>query len=68
MNTVKVKENENISTEPVLSFEEYVTLECERQWNENQKETYGEWAAQSEDTKVEYYNDMFVNLMGGLSD
>lgn len=41
------------------AFEEYVLSECERQWNENQAKIYGLWKNQADDTKAEYYNDMY---------
>lgn len=41
---------------------QYVLAECERQWHENQEETYGTWDSQSDDTKAEYYNDMYQHL------
>lgn len=43
-------------------FNQYVLEECKRQWHENQEETYGSWAEQSDDTKAEYYNDMYQHL------
>jgi hypothetical protein len=36
--------------------------ECARQWNENQKEKYGEWFLQADDTIAEYYNNMAKHL------
>lgn len=41
---------------------EYILEECQRQWHENQEETYGAWDSQSDDTKAEYYNDMCQHL------
>jgi predicted small metal-binding protein len=41
---------------------DYIMAECERQWNENQKEEHGEWFLQADDTKAEYYNDMAKHL------
>ena len=43
----------------IIEFKEYVLTECNRQWNENQAEEYGVWNHQSDDTKAEYYNDMY---------
>jgi hypothetical protein len=45
-----------------INYGKYVELECERQWNENQADFYGEWQEQSDDTKSEYYNDMYLCL------
>ncbi len=36
-----------------------IETECERQWNENQAEEYGEWNQQDDDTKAAYYNEMW---------
>jgi|GEM_PF-6689154 len=38
-----------------------IELECERQWNENQAEYYGKWHQQSDNTKTEYYNEMWAD-------
>lgn len=43
-------------------FHKYVLSECERQWHENQEEIYGPWEEQTDDTKSEYYNDMYQHL------
>lgn len=43
---------------------EYILEECKRQWHENQEETYGPWEEQADDTKAEYYNDMYNHLKG----
>lgn len=43
-------------------FHKYVLSECEQQWNEHQKDTYGLWEYQSDDTKAEYYNNMYKCL------
>ena len=43
-------------------FHRYVLAECERQWHENQEEIYGTWGSQPDDTKAEYYNDMYQHL------
>ncbi len=40
-----------------------VEAECERQWNENQSEEYGEWYQQDDDTKAEYFNEMWANIV-----
>lgn len=53
----KIIMKENVMTPQ--EFHRYVELECERQWNENQVEEYGEWYEQDDDTKAEYYNDMY---------
>ena len=48
-------------------YHEYVLTECERQWNENQADIYGEWEFQNDDDKEDYYNDMysyFSDLLG----
>lgn len=37
--------------------------ECERQWDENQAEEYGEWYEQDDDTKAEYYNEMWEDMV-----
>ena len=42
-----------------LEYQQYILTECERQWNENQKEVYGEWSIQADDTKSEYYNEIY---------
>lgn len=47
-------------------YHQYVIEECERQWNECQKEEYGEWYLQSDDTQADYYNDMYSHLIDGL--
>lgn len=48
-------------------FKQYVLLECERQWNENQADEYGPWDEQSDDTKAEHYNDMHNNLRANFN-
>lgn len=47
-------------------YHNYVMEECERQWNECQAERYGAWNQQSDDTKAEYYNDMYSHLSDNL--
>ena len=47
-------------------YHNYVLTECERQWNENQAEEYGEWHCQDDDTKAEYYNSMYDCLIDNL--
>lgn len=54
---IEIKES-NIKMDK-LEFVKYVEDEYERQWNENQKEEFGEWSKQDDDTKAEYYNDMY---------
>ena len=49
-------------------FHQYVLSECKRQWRECQEETYGSWDEQSDDTKAEYYNDMYKHLWFVLED
>lgn len=44
-------------------YRKYIEAECERQWNENQAEEYGEWYQQDDDTKSTYYNDMYKCLI-----
>lgn len=57
-------DNSNVQKmEGNMDFKAYVEIECERQWNENQKEDFGEWALQSDDAKAEYYNDMYSCLI-----
>lgn len=46
-----------------ISYSKYVEMECERQWNDCQAEEYGKWHEQSNDTKAEYYNDMYSHLL-----
>ena len=43
-------------------FHKYVLTECERQWHENQEPIYGTWDIQADDTKAEYYNEMYKLL------
>jgi hypothetical protein len=45
-----------------MTISEYVLSECKRQWNENQKEIHGEWDLQGDDTKAEYFNEMYDHL------
>lgn len=40
----------------------YIRSECERQWNECQAETCGEWQEQTEEVQKEYYKDMKRHL------
>lgn len=56
--------NEEMMTE--REFRKYVIEECERQWNECQKEEYGDWNLQDDDTKAYYYNDMYAYLSDNL--
>lgn len=56
--------NEELMT--AREYHKYVTEECERQWNECQAEEYGEWYLQSDDTKADYYNDMYSHLLDNL--
>jgi hypothetical protein len=46
----------------LTEFEKYVLAECERQWNENQKEFYGSWKEQSNETQLKYFNEMYELL------
>ena len=48
-------------------YHEYVLAECERQWHENQEEFYGPWEEQSDDTKADYYNQMYSDLADNLT-
>lgn len=43
-------------------YHKYVLAECERQWHDNQEEFYGPWEEQADDTKAEYYNQMYKLL------
>lgn len=47
-------------------YNKYVTEECERQWKENQEEDYGTWDSQADDTKADYYNQMYSDLADNL--
>lgn len=49
------------------AFNNYIEAECERQWNENQAKEYGSWEEQADDTKAEYYNDMYKLKMSEIN-
>ena len=49
------------------AFNNYIEAECERQWNENQAKEYGLWEEQADDTKAEYYNDMYKLKMSEIN-
>ena len=38
--------------------EDYILEECKRQWHENQEENYGPWEAQTEEERMNYYNQI----------
>lgn len=40
-------------------FHKNVLSKCEQRWDECKKDTYGLWEHQSDDTKAEYYNNMY---------
>lgn len=42
---------------------EYVELEAERQWKENQEKTYGAWTKQSEEERNEYRKGIYEDLL-----
>ena len=44
----------------------YVMEECERQWNECQKEEYGEWSMQDDIVKGDYYDNIYAHLVDNL--
>ena len=44
------------------SYSDYVWSECERQWADCQADEYGPWDEQTEETKQEYYKDMYEHL------
>lgn len=43
-------------------FYNYVLDECKRQWQDNQKDTFGSWSEQDNDTKANYFNQMYKDL------
>jgi len=43
-------------------YSKYVLSESKRQWNDNQKEFYGDWEQQSDKTKEEYYKEINKHL------
>lgn len=45
--------------EKYLNTYAYILSECKRQWEDNQEEVYGSWDSQSDDTKAEYYNELY---------
>lgn len=40
-------------------YHKYILSECEKQWKDDNEETMGVWSEQSDDTKADYYNDMY---------
>lgn len=49
-------------------FWRYVLDECERQWNELQRDEYGPWNIQPEEWKQEYFSDMYTHILEARSD
>lgn len=47
---------------PILEKYKYTLAECKRQWNDNQKEFYGDWDQQSDETKEAYYKEINKQL------
>ena len=61
---MKTLKNEQMTE---TEYHKYILEECERQWNENQKEELGDWDSQSKTTKEDYYNELYslyADLLG----
>ena len=49
-------------------YAQFIESECERQWKDNQEEIYGSWESQADDTKAEYYNELWEQYIDRLEE